>query len=131
MKVRELFDKAIQTGIDNDPRGSDAVLQVLEDRKKEFSKLDDKDKEYYDEALLENPYPDSGILFAQGDEEVRGAIVGIDMEVGEVMLTHALREKGEPVDLIIAHHPEGTSYAKLYDVMRMQAHERLHYHSVL
>jgi len=121
MKVKALFDKAIEVGIDNDPRGADIVSRVLADRKKDFEKLDEKEKEYYDQGQLVNPYPDSSMLFAKGSEEVRGAIVGIDMEVGEVMLTHALRERGEPLDLIIAHHPEGLSYAKLYEVMRMQS----------
>jgi hypothetical protein len=121
MTVKELFEKAVQTGIENDPRGREIVLRELEDRKKDFEKLEDKEKDFFDQGLLTNPYPDSNILYATGDEEVRGAIVGIDMEVGEVVLTHTLREKGEPIDLIIAHHPEGTSYAKLYEVMRMQA----------
>ncbi len=121
MTVSELFEKAIQVGIDNDPRGREIVQRVLEDRKGDFEKLEDKEKEYFDQGLLANPYPDSSILYATGEEEVLGAIVGIDMEVGEVAITHAMREKGEPVDLIIAHHPEGRAYARLYDVMGMQA----------
>ena len=121
MTVRELFEKAIQVGIDNDPRGREIVQRGLEDRKGDFEKLEEKEKEYFDQGSLTNPYPDSSILYATGDEEVRGAIVGIDMEVGEVAITHAMREKGEPVDLIIAHHPEGRAYAKLYEVMAMQA----------
>ncbi len=121
MTVRELFEKAIQVGMDNDPRGRDIVQRELDDRKGDFEKLEEKEKEYFDQGSLKNPYPDSSILYATGEEEVRGAIVGIDMEVGEVAITHAMREKGEPVDLIIGHHPEGRAYARLYEVMGMQA----------
>ncbi len=121
MTVSELFKKAIQVGIDNDPRGRETVQLGLEERKEDFEKLDEGEKEYFDQGSLTNPYPDTNILFATGEEEVRGAIVGIDMEVGEVAITHAMREKGEQVDLIIAHHPEGRAYARLYEVMSMQA----------
>ncbi len=121
MKVKELFDKAIKVGIDNDPRGKKIVIRELADKNRAFKKLDKKEKEYFDQSELTNPYPDTKILYATGKETVRGVIVGIDMEVGEVALTHALRERGESVDLIIAHHPEGAAYAKLYEVMAMQA----------
>jgi putative NIF3 family GTP cyclohydrolase 1 type 2 len=55
------------------------------------------------------------------DQEIRGLVVGIDMEVGEVLLADRLREKGAPIDLIFAHHPEGPGYANLHEVMYMQA----------
>jgi putative NIF3 family GTP cyclohydrolase 1 type 2 len=70
---------------------------------------------------LQNPYADSRILFGTGDEEIRTALAGIDIEVGEVLLADSLRSKGKRVDLLLAHHPEGRAYANLYDVMRMQS----------
>jgi putative NIF3 family GTP cyclohydrolase 1 type 2 len=48
-------------------------------------------------------------------------LVGIDMEVGEVLLADRLSEKGQKIDLIMAHHPEGRAMASLYDVMGMQS----------
>ena len=48
-------------------------------------------------------------------------LVGIDMEVGEMLLADRLREKGEPIDLVLAHHPEGSGFAELHEVMGMQA----------
>jgi hypothetical protein len=51
------------------------------------------------------------------------------MEVGEVVLADRLREKGEPIDLILAHHPEGPGYANLDQVMYMQA-DIMHSHGV-
>ncbi len=80
-----------------------------------------KKREFFDIESLENPYSDSRILFGTGEEEVKTIIAGIDMEVGEVVLAHTLRSNGTPVDLILAHHPEGGAYARLFAVMHMQA----------
>ena len=121
MKLRELFDRAIEVGMSGDPRGAEAVAQALKDRKQEYEKLKDDEREYFDTESLKNPYADSRILYGTGDEEVASVLVGIDMEVGEVMLAHALNQAGRKVDAIIAHHPEGTAYAKLYEVMGMQS----------
>jgi len=41
--------------------------------------------------------------------------------VGEVLLADRLRERGDAIDLIFAHHPEGLGYANLHEVMYMQA----------
>ncbi|MEJ2325213.1 MAG: NGG1p interacting factor NIF3 [Nitrospirota bacterium] len=121
MRLRDLYKKAVETAIANDPRGLELVQKELDSRRKEYEKLKDEDKEYFDLESLENPYSDSRILFGTGDEEVRSALVGIDMEGPVVVLAYALREKGEPIDLMIAHHPEGRPFASLYDVMGMQA----------
>ncbi len=121
MKLKDFYKKAIQIGIENDPRGKEEVLRELENRKKEYEKLPEKKKEFFDLESLENPYSDSRILYGTGEEEVKTIIIGIDMEVGEVVLTDSLRKSGTSVDLILAHHPEGNAYARLYAVMHMQA----------
>ena len=38
-----------------------------------------------------------------------------------MLLADRLREKGDPIDLVLAHHPEGSGYATLHEVMGMQA----------
>lgn len=121
MKLRQLYEKAILIGIDNDPRGKDIVQKDLNRRKKEFESLKDKEKESFDEESLTNPYSDSRILNGSGEEEIKNVLVGIDIEVGEVLLASWLREKGTPIDLVISHHPEGKAYANLYEVMHIQA----------
>lgn len=121
MKLRDLYKKAIQIGIENDPRGKDEVLKELEKRKKEYEALPEKKKEFFDMESLENPYSDSRILFGTGDEEIKTIIAGIDMEVGEIVLADCLRKNGNKIDLILAHHPEGGAYARLFSVMYMQA----------
>lgn len=121
MKLRQLYEKAILIGIDNDPRGKDIVQKDLDRRKREFESLKDKEKESFDEESLTNPYSDSRILNGSGEEEIKNVLVGIDIEVGEVLLASWLREKGTSIDLVISHHPEGKAYANLYDVMYIQA----------
>lgn len=121
MRLRELYEKAITIGIENDPRGKEIVQKDLEIRRKDFESLRDKEKESFDKELLTNPYSDSRILNGTGEEEIRNILIGIDMEVGEVLLADRLRERGGSVDLVLSHHPEGRAYANLYDVMRIQA----------
>jgi putative NIF3 family GTP cyclohydrolase 1 type 2 len=121
MKLKDIYKKAIQIGIENDPRGKDFVQKELKKRKKDYKNLPDKKKEFFDMESLENPYSDSRILLGTGDEQVKTIIAGIDMEVPEIVLADALRRKGENIDLILAHHPEGSAYARLFAVMNMQA----------
>jgi hypothetical protein len=47
-------------------------------------------------------------------------LVGIDIEVGEVVLADRLREKKEKIDLLMSHHPEGMALAGFFNVMYMQ-----------
>lgn len=121
MKLKEFYKKAITVGLENDPRGKEQVLKELEKRKKEYESLSEKRKKYFDMESLENPYSDSRILFGTGEEDIKSIIAGIDMEVGEVLLADALKKNGHNIDLILAHHPEGGAYARLFAVMHMQA----------
>ena len=121
MTVKEIYMKAVEAGIENDPRGKETVQKELADAKKRFDELKEKDREFFDTESLKNPYSDTRILFGSGDEEVSTLIAGIDIETAEVVLADRLREKGRGVDLIVSHHPEGMAYANLYDVMKIQA----------
>lgn len=121
MKLKDFYKKAIKIGIENDPRGKEAVIRELEKRKKDYESLSEKKREFFDLESLENPYSDSRILFGTGEEEIRTVIAGIDMEVGEIVLADSLRKNGTPIDLVLSHHPEGSAYARLYAVMYMQA----------
>ena len=121
MILRDLYQKAIETGIMNDPRGRDAVLAELKRAEKDFQELKQEDKDLFDSEALKNPYSDSRILYGTGSEEVRRVLVGIDIEVGEVVLADRLRQRGEKIDLLISHHPEGGAFANLAAVMYMQS----------
>jgi len=64
-------------------------------------------------------FPDSAILFGDPGLEVKKIMVGIDIEVGDLLLADRIRQK-EGLDLVIAHHPEGKAYVGLHEVMRLQ-----------
>lgn len=121
MTLKELYSKAISTGIENDPRSKEVVLKELESRKKDFEKLKDDEKEFFDSETLNNPYSDSRILNGTGEEKIKSALIGIDIEVGEILLADSLKAKGKGIDLLLSHHPEGRAYANLYSVMQMQS----------
>lgn len=121
MRLSELYKKAIAAGMENDPRGAEAVARALEGRKKDFDALKEEDRDAFDPESLTNPYADSRILHGSGDEDINCALVGIDIEVGEILLAETLKGRGQGPDMLIAHHPEGRPYANLYEVMSMQA----------
>lgn len=121
MKLKEFYDKAIAIGTENDPRGKESVARDLQAKKKDFDSLKEVEREFFDQEALNNPYSDSRILSGTGEEDIGSILVGIDIEVGEVLLCERLREKGKEIDLILSHHPGGRAYANLYDVMRIQS----------
>ncbi len=121
MRIKDIYEKAIKRGMELDPRGAEEVRAELERAKKEYDELKEKDRKWFDTERLRNPYSDSRILYGDPEREVKRVLVGIDIEVGEIVLADRLREKGERIDLIIAHHPEGMAMAKLYEVMDMQS----------
>lgn len=121
VKLGEIYKTVVEKGIAEDPRGRAEVEAALERTRKTFERLQEDEKPFFDEERLTNPYADTRIAVGDPEMEVRALIAGVDMEVGEVLLADRLREKGEPIDLIFAHHPEGPGFANLDEVMGMQA----------
>jgi hypothetical protein len=120
VKLIDIYKSVILFGMEKDPRGKEGVKKELLRAKNEYEKLDAKDKEFYDKARLDNPYSDTRILNGREDSEIKTILVGVDIEVGEIVLADRLREKGEKIDLVMAHHPEGLSMAGFFNVMYMQ-----------
>lgn len=121
MKIKDIYEKAVQCGIELDPRGKSEVEAELKRAKKDFDELKEDKKKEFDKEKLINPYADTRILYGDPDRDVKVVFVGIDMEVGEVLLADRLRGKGKSIDLVISHHPEGRAMAALYEVMDMQS----------
>ena len=121
MRLGEMYEVAFRAGMAADPRGEEGVARVLERARKDFEALAQEKRWEYDPESLVNPYADTRILVGDPETEVRGVLVGIDLEVGEVLLADALRAKGRTVDLLLAHHPEGRALARLEEVMGVQA----------
>lgn len=128
MKVKDIYELAIEMGIEKDPRGKDKLKKLLEDENKKYKELKKEEKEEYDEENLKNPYVDTRI-FVDDEKEIKKVLVGIDIEAAEILIADRLNEKGEKIDLAIAHHPEGKAYANLAGAMAMQA-ELNHLHGV-
>jgi len=120
MKLKEIYELAIETGRGVDLREQEEIERILEENKEKFSELSDKKKEYFDRDKLDNPYSDTRILTGEEATEVKQVLMGIDIDVSEILVADRLTEKGEPVDAVISHHPEGRALAALHEVMHMQ-----------
>ena len=121
MKLERLYKEIINKGIEADVRSHKEIDAGLKKKKKVFDKLDKKGKEFFDPDDLFNPYSDTRILNGSLKADINSVIVGIDVEVGELLAMDRLNEKGKKIDLAIAHHPEGYAFAKFYEVMDLQA----------
>jgi putative NIF3 family GTP cyclohydrolase 1 type 2 len=121
MILKALYETAYRSGIAADPRGAEGIGRMLKRAKNEFDELPERKKWEFDQETLANPYADTRILLGSGDEEIKRVLVGIDIEVGEVLLADALRSRGTDIDLLLAHHPEGRAVARLEEVMLVQA----------
>ncbi len=122
MKLSTLYKTAIQTGIAHDLRGKKEISRLLKEEKKAHQELKIEDKPYYDPDRLFNPYSDSRILHGNPNTDVKKVLLGIDIQVSEILLAYLLnRDRKANIDLIISHHPEGYALARLYDVMKLQS----------
>jgi putative NIF3 family GTP cyclohydrolase 1 type 2 len=120
MTIQEIYDLAVEMGIQADPRGVKGVQDLLKKRKKTFDELSENKKKYFDKETLTHPYSDSRILYGDPMIKVRKILAGIDAESSEVLLLDRLNEKGDHIDLLISHHPDGHALASLHEVMEMQ-----------
>lgn len=121
MKLQKLYELAVQMGVATDPRGEDGVKKLLARRKKEFGELSKSQQKEFDPEDLNNPYSDSRIFLGDPNLEVDSIMAGIDINASEVLLADRLNQKGESIDLLLTHHPEGASLASLHEVMDVQA----------
>jgi hypothetical protein len=121
MKVNEVFQKIIERGIKADVRGKKGIEESLKQVKKDYEKLPKERQRYFDKEKLNNPFDDSRVLYVAGDGEVKSMIVGIDIEIQDLLLVDKLREKGEKIDLVVSHHPIGKAVMTFPGVMHLQA----------
>ncbi|MDP6685955.1 MAG: NGG1p interacting factor NIF3, partial [Candidatus Omnitrophota bacterium] len=120
MKLIDLYSKIVNVGMDMDPRGKGKIKKELSRAKKEYDSLSKRDKGFYDQEKLLNPYSDTRMLHGKKHDDVKTILLGIDIEVGEILLADRLIEKGQKIDLVLAHHPEGVALAGFFNVMYMQ-----------
>ena len=116
MKIKEIYNLAINKAIDFDFRGREAVEALMDRKKAKYEKLSEEDKLSFDKEAFSNPYLDSRILNVSEDKEIKKILVGIDIAPAEILLA---KEVGN-IDLIISHHPSGKALASLHEVMDLQ-----------
>jgi putative NIF3 family GTP cyclohydrolase 1 type 2 len=116
MKIKEIYNLAINKGIESDFRGRQAINKILARKKEKYNQLPEKEKQDIDLETLENPFLDSRILNVSQDKEIKKVLVGIDIEPAEILLAKEINN----IDLIISHHPLGKGLASLHEVMELQ-----------
>ena len=132
MKIKEIYNLAINKGIEADFRGREGIERFLKRKKEKYEKLSEKEKEEFDKKALENPFLDSRILNISQDKEIKRILVGIDIEPAEILLAKEIGKfeegsasslassRDSAIDLIISHHPLGKGLAHLSDVMELR-----------
>lgn len=120
MKLKEIYQLAVEMGKDADPRGKEKIDADLEKRRMEYDKLEEGKKTGFDMERLSNPYDDTRILWGDPETDVKTILSGIDIEGSELILADRFREKGKPFDLVLGHHPQGKALARLHGVMDIQ-----------
>jgi len=120
MTIGEIYELAIKLGIEADPRGKEGIKRYRERIKKQYSELKAAKKEDFDLESLKHPFADTRILYGDAKVKVKKVMAGIDIDSGEVVLADRLNEKGEGIDLLIAHHPAGGALSSLHEVMDLQ-----------
>ena len=121
MKLTRLYELIIEKGIEQDPRGKAHVKKELKKINEKYSSLSKDKKDFFDIEMLRNPYGDTRILYGQPDTEIKRILVGIDIDVGEILLADRLSQNGKKIDLVLSHLPEGSALAGLYRVINMQS----------
>lgn len=120
MTLQQFFRRAVDLGIEYDPRDRKEVERLLKKQKNAMDKADGAERELFDEERTWNPYSDCRIINGTGEETFRSIAVGIDIETPELLLLDRLRERGHTIDGVLIHHPEGRALADLEKVMPLQ-----------
>jgi putative NIF3 family GTP cyclohydrolase 1 type 2 len=92
MKLSRLYERIIKFGGDRDPRRR---------------------------IPRKNPFADTAILCGALSSEIRKILVGIDIDVADLLLADKIRQK-DGLDLVLSHHPQGAGLAGLPAVMQLQ-----------
>jgi putative NIF3 family GTP cyclohydrolase 1 type 2 len=121
LKLKQIYELAINLGKQADPRGSKGLKALLSKVRKEHSQLSKTDKDFFDTERLTNPYSDTRILSGKPNQEIKSILAGIDIGTSEILLADRLQQKNKKIDLVLSHHPGGKALASLDQVMEMQA----------
>ena len=120
MKLKNLYQEVIKKGIEADIRSHKEIEALLKENKQKLEKLEKQEKDFFDKDLLFNPFADTRILCGDVQKNIKSMIVGVDVDAAELVLVDRLKQRGEKIDLVVSHHPQGRAYANFYEVMDLQ-----------
>ncbi len=104
MTLAELYNAAIEVGLDADPRGREALQTQMRKLAEAYAGMPERDRRVFDRERLRNPFGDTRIVNGEPDAELRRVIIGIDIDATELLVAAQLALRGETVDAVIAHH---------------------------
>lgn len=120
MNLKQLFEIFLSAGIEADPRPKEEIKKSLMEKKKAYGSSKDPAVLMASDQCWDNPYGDSRILYGVDTAEIKKILVGIDIDGSEILLADRWRERGQGIDAIVAHHPEGRAQVQLYQVIGIQ-----------
>ena len=110
MRLIDIYDFVIKKGIAKDPRTKKEIDEELNKARREFRNLRGPDKKYYDKDRLENPYADTRILYGNPDEDIKTMMIGVDMEVPEVLDKDDVKTPGQRLRAVLYRFYEVEKY---------------------
>lgn len=122
MTIGELYKKVVEIGMKADPRPESDVKRFLKARKEQYDKLKTAEEKELNQDMTWNPYDDTRIVYGDLKRKVQVVFVGIDVETQDLAMISLLNQKRvkegkKPIDLVMAHHPEGYALGGLAGVM--------------
>lgn len=124
MRFGELYDRAIEIGIQKDPRGKDGIDARTAELKRRYESLSEDERAFFDVARLTNPFGDTRIVLGDRDTEFEAVLTGIHIGKPEILLAGQLRQAGREL-AIVAHHTTmfaGRALASVEDTVWPMVH---------
>lgn len=120
MTIQEIYQKAIQMGIQADLRGKKQVQKQLKRIQAGYEKMPANEKKEFDQERLTNPFSDTRLFASNPTKKIQRLLCGIDISAAEILLANELSKTNRPINLIISHHPMGKALSGLHEVMEQQ-----------
>src|SRR5690606_4373265 len=122
MNLGELYKKVVEIGMKADPRSPADVKRFLKSRTEQYKKLKSAEEKELHKDMTWNPYDDTRIVYGDLKRKVNVVFVGIDVETQDLAMIALVNQKRKsegkkPIDLVMAHHPEGYALGGLAGVM--------------
>lgn len=122
MTLGDLYKKVVDIGIKADPRSPADLKRYLKHKEEDYKKLKNAEEKELHKDRTWNPYDDTRIVYGDLKRKVNVVYVGIDVEPEDLNLIAILNMKRvakgkKPIDLAMAHHPEGYALGGLAAVM--------------